>query len=157
SANQPYWSMGTPTAPIRVPAESSFEIATTVQGLLRGSAGLRLELLSLGLAAAPMGNGQKTTLVDQAKVNPGSSPFSSTIQLKASVGKPGIYAFKVRGVLEGFSKGSGAEPLPNQVEERLINVEAVETLRRIQILALAPHPRSGGASTNVGRNPELSR
>lgn len=143
SANQPYWSMGTPTAPIRVPAESSFEITTPVQGLLRGSAGLRLELLSLGLAAASVGNGQETTLADQAKVNPGSSPFSSTIQLKASVSKPGIYAFKVRGVLEDFSKGSGADPLPNQVEERLIYVEAVETLRRIQILALAPHPDLG--------------
>jgi hypothetical protein len=143
TANQPYWSLGTPTAPIRVPAESSFEIATTVQGLLKGSAELRLELLSLGLAASTVGNGQEITVADQARVNPGSSLFSSTIRLKASVGKPGIYAFKVRGVLEGISTGSIVKPFPNPTEERLVYVEAVETLRRIQILALAPHPDLG--------------
>ncbi|NBV05314.1 MAG: hypothetical protein EBS08_06600, partial [Cytophagia bacterium] len=114
-----------------------------VQGLLKGSAELRLELLSLGLAASSVGNGQEITVADQARVNPGSSPFSSTIRLKASVGKPGIYAFKVRGVLEGISTGSIVKPFPNPTEERLVYVEAVETLRRIQILALAPHPDLG--------------
>lgn len=143
SSNQPYWSMGPPTAPVRVPAESSFEIATPIQGLLRGYSGLRLELLAQGLANATLGVGTGSTLADQAKVNPGPMQFSSTIRLKASVGKPGIYAFKVKGVLEGGSSGSGVDQIPNKVEERLVYVEAVETLRRIHILALAPHPDLG--------------
>ncbi len=142
SANQPYWSMGSPNAPKRVPAESSFEIATTIQGLLKGYTGLRLELLEQGLDNATLDK-KEFTLADQAKVNPGLSQFSSTIRLKASVGKPGIYAFKIKGVLEGVSSLSGVEPIPNNIEERLVYVEAVETLRRIKILALAPHPDLG--------------
>lgn len=143
AANQLYWSMGTPSAPLRVPAESAFEITIPVQGLLSSPAGLRLELLTQGPANAPLANGQGFTLIDQSKLNPGSSQFSSTASLKASVGKPGIYAFKVRGILEGVTSGSGIDPIFNKVEERLVYVEAVETLRRIHILALAPHPDLG--------------
>jgi hypothetical protein len=144
SSNQPYWSMGFPTAPVRVPAGSSFEIETPVQGFLKGYRSLRLELLALGMAIPSMETGTESTLADLTRVIPGLNPFISTTRLKASVGKPGIYAFKVMGMAEGSHAGSTApNQIPNKTQERLVYVEAVETLRRIQILAQAPHPDLG--------------
>jgi hypothetical protein len=143
SSNQSYWSMAPPVVPLRVPAESSFEIETIVQGLLKEYAGLKVELLTQGLTQETTNSGSGWTSMDQVKVNPGSSNFTTKVRLKAKVGKAGIYAFKVKGVLEGNFSGSGMNPVSNQVEERLVYVEAVETLRRIQILALAPHPDLG--------------
>lgn len=129
-----YWNLGQPTYPRRVPAQSQFEVEIPLEGIW--SSGHPLEL-----TCTVQSPGTDQAQVQTLQVRPGSGAFRQTLRWRPSVGEPGIYTMKIRGICNPCPPG--ADQSKSNIQEKTFYVESIKTQQHVRILGLAPHPDIG--------------
>ncbi|MFM9143484.1 MAG: hypothetical protein ACKOPP_05760 [Bacteroidota bacterium] len=126
------WTLGTPTVPDRVEANSDLVIEVPIRGQ-------RMDGLSLQIEAWVTYASQAPVLSERKAWQPSNGTFQDVLRFKISLGDEGLYAirFKSRAVNVGPTSKVAGSP------ERVVFVEAVRTQKRLVILAKAPHPDLG--------------